>query len=73
MKLITAFIQPDKLSDVKQALFDANIKKMSVTNSLGCGQQGGFQEHYRGRSRSCPCIAASSQGSDYCVSTGQSW
>ena len=48
MKLITAFIQPDKLSDVKQALFDADIKKMSVTNALGCGQQGGFVEHYRG-------------------------
>ena len=48
MKLITVYIQPDKLNDVKQALFEANIKKMSVTNALGCGQQGGFQEHYRG-------------------------
>ena len=48
MKLITVYIQPDKLNDVKQSLFDADIKKMSVTNALGCGQQGGVQEHYRG-------------------------
>jgi len=41
MKLITAYIQPEKLEEVKQALFDAEVGKMSVTNSLGCGQQGG--------------------------------
>ena len=49
MKLITAFIQPDKLTDVKMALFEKNIRKMSVTNILGCGQQGGFSESYRGQ------------------------
>ncbi len=48
MKLITAYIQPEKLTDVKEALFRAEIKKMSVTNSLGCGQQGGYIETYRG-------------------------
>jgi len=48
MKLIIAYIQPDKLPDVKEALFRADVKKMSVTNSLGCGQQGGFLETYRG-------------------------
>lgn len=48
MKLIIAFIQPDKLSDVKKALCAAEIFKMSVTNSLGCGQQKGFTETYRG-------------------------
>jgi nitrogen regulatory protein P-II 1 len=48
MKLITAYIQPDKLNSVKQALFEANIGKMSVVNALGCGQQGGFHESYRG-------------------------
>ncbi len=49
MKLLTAFIQPEKLNDVKRALFAAEIRKMSVTNCLGCGQQGGFPEHYRGQ------------------------
>lgn len=48
MKLITAYIQPQKLNDVKQALFEADIKKMSVTTALGCGQQAGFHENYRG-------------------------
>ena len=48
MKLVIAYIQPEKLTEVKQALFAADIKKMSVTNSLGCGQQGGYTETYRG-------------------------
>jgi nitrogen regulatory protein P-II 2 len=48
MKLIIAFIQPERLNAVKQALYDAEIFKMSVTNALGCGQQKGFHESYRG-------------------------
>ena len=48
MKLIVAMIQPHKLPDVKKALFDADVSKMTVTNALGCGQQKGFTETYRG-------------------------
>ena len=48
MKLIVAYIQPEKLNDVKKELYKADIKKMSVTNALGCGQQGGYHESYRG-------------------------
>ena len=48
MKLIIAYIQPEKLNDVKQALDDAEVFKMSVTNALGCGQQRGYRESYRG-------------------------
>ena len=48
MKLIIAMIQPHKLPDVKKALYDAEIYKMTVTNVLGCGQQKGFTETYRG-------------------------
>ena len=48
MKLIVAYIQPDKLNSVKQALYDKQIYKLSVTNALGCGQQKGFHEAYRG-------------------------
>ena len=48
MKLIVAMIQPHKLPDVKQALYDADVFKMTVTNALGCGQQKGFTETYRG-------------------------
>lgn len=48
MKLIIAYIQPHKLNDVKQSLYKAEVYKMSVTNSLGCGQQKGYHESYRG-------------------------
>ena len=48
MKLIVALIQPEKLPDVKQALFDADIHKMTVTNAIGAGQQKGYSETYRG-------------------------
>ncbi len=48
MKLVVAYIQPEKLSDVKGALYDAEVFKMSVTNALGCGQQKGYREAYRG-------------------------
>jgi nitrogen regulatory protein P-II 1 len=48
MKLIIAYIQPHKLEDVKKALAEAKVGKMSVTNSLGCGAQMGYEESYRG-------------------------
>jgi nitrogen regulatory protein P-II 1 len=48
MKLIIAYIQPEALNDVKQALYDAEVYKMSVTNAMGCGQQKGYHETYRG-------------------------
>ena len=48
MKLIIAYIQPHKLEDVKKALAEAEVGKMSVTNSLGCGAQMGYEERYRG-------------------------
>jgi len=48
MKLVIAYIQPHKLSDVKQELYKAEVYKMSITNALGCGQQMGYTETYRG-------------------------
>ena len=48
MKLIVAYIQPDKLNAVKQELFKDEIHKISVTNAMGCGQQMGYTETYRG-------------------------
>lgn len=48
MKLIIAMIQPHKLPDVKKALYEAEVFKMTVTNALGCGQQKGYTETYRG-------------------------
>lgn len=48
MKMIIAMIQPHQLPATKKALFDADVRKMTVTNVLGCGQQGGYSETYRG-------------------------
>ena len=49
MKLIIAYIQPEKLPSVKDELFKAEVFKISVIpNALGCGQQKGFTEEYRG-------------------------
>jgi nitrogen regulatory protein P-II 1 len=48
MKLIIAYIQPHALNDVKQELYKAEVYKMSVTNAMGCGQQKGYAEHFRG-------------------------
>lgn len=48
MKLVIAIVQPEKLTDVKQALSDAKVGKMTVSNVIGCGAQGGYTENYRG-------------------------
>ncbi|MBP7738920.1 MAG: P-II family nitrogen regulator [Spirochaetes bacterium] len=48
MKLIIAVVQPEKLTDVKQALTEAKVGKMTVSNVIGCGSQGGYTETYRG-------------------------
>ncbi|MBU1003897.1 MAG: P-II family nitrogen regulator [Proteobacteria bacterium] len=48
MKLIIAYIRPERLSAVKKALFAKSIYSMTVTNVLGSGRQKGFTETYRG-------------------------
>lgn len=48
MKLIIAYIRPERLSAVKQALYAKEIYSMTVTNVLGSGRQKGFTETYRG-------------------------
>lgn len=48
MKLIVAYIQPERLNSVKQALYEREVYKISITNALGCGQQKGYHETYRG-------------------------
>ena len=48
MKLIIAYIRPECLNSVKQALYAQKIYNMSVTNVLGSGRQKGFTETYRG-------------------------
>jgi len=52
MKMIIAIVQPEKLDAVKEALFHAEVHKMTVSRVRGCGQQMGFTEHYRGQVQS---------------------
>lgn len=48
MKLITAVIKPFKLEDVRQALAEAGVQGMTVTEVKGFGRQKGHTELYRG-------------------------
>ena len=48
MKLITAIIKPGKFDEVKNALRDAGVKGMTVSEVSGVGRQGGHVEVYRG-------------------------
>jgi nitrogen regulatory protein P-II 1 len=48
MKLVTAIVKPFKLDDVKEALKDAGIQGMTVTEVQGFGRQRGHTEVYRG-------------------------
>ena len=48
MKLITSVIKPFKLEDVRQALAEAGVQGMTVTEVKGFGRQKGHTELYRG-------------------------
>jgi len=48
MKLVIAYIRPERLNAVKQALFARGVFKLSVTNALGCGRQKGHAQRFRG-------------------------
>ena len=49
MKLITAIIRPEKLADVKAALFKVGVTGMSLTKIAGHGGEHEVLEHYRGQ------------------------
>ncbi len=48
MRKIEAVIKPFKLDDVKQALVEAGIQGMTITEVRGFGRQKGHTEVYRG-------------------------
>ncbi|WP_265571073.1 P-II family nitrogen regulator [Sphingomicrobium nitratireducens] len=48
MKKIEAIIKPFKLDDVKDALADAGVSGLTVTEVKGFGRQKGHTELYRG-------------------------
>ncbi|HEY8526769.1 MAG TPA: P-II family nitrogen regulator [Acidimicrobiales bacterium] len=48
LSLITAIVKPHKLDDVKDALREAGVTGMTVTEVRGFGRQSGHTETYRG-------------------------
>ncbi len=48
MKKIEAIIRPHKLEDIREALLEAGIQGMTVTEVQGFGRQKGHSETYRG-------------------------
>src|SRR3972149_2924577 len=48
MKMVVAIIKPFKLDDVREALSEAGVHGMTVTEVKGYGRQKGHTELYRG-------------------------
>ena len=48
MKKISAIVRPEKLEPLKEALFQANVSGMTISQVQGCGNQHGWKEYYRG-------------------------
>ncbi len=48
MKLIIAYVKPERFKEVKMELYKADIFRMSVSRARGCGEQKGFIEVFRG-------------------------
>jgi len=51
MKLIIAYVKPERFKEVKKELYKAEVYKMSVSKVRGCGQQKGFTEVFRATSQ----------------------
>ena len=49
MKLIIAIIQPNRLEEVKAALTEVEVFRLTVMDCQGFGRQKGQTEVYRGR------------------------
>ncbi|MEM8929551.1 MAG: P-II family nitrogen regulator [Acidobacteriota bacterium] len=48
MKLITAIVRPEKLNDVLEALFRAEVRGLTITRAMGHGGELETVETYRG-------------------------
>lgn len=48
MKLITAIVRPERLPQVKAALFRAGVTGITISRVSGHGGERELQEHYRG-------------------------
>ena len=48
MKKVAAVVRPEKLEDLKEALFEAGARGMTIYEVQGCGSQHGWKEYVRG-------------------------
>lgn len=48
MKRISAIVRPERMEAVKDALFAIQVSGMTISQVMGCGNQHGWKEHYRG-------------------------
>ena len=56
MKLVSAYIKPFKLDDVREALTKTGVKGLSITEIKGFGRQKGQTEIYRGAEYTVPFL-----------------
>ena len=52
MKKITAIVRQEKLEVLKDALFAADVRGMTINQVQGCGAQHGWKEYVRGKDAS---------------------
>ena len=48
MKRIIAIVRPEKMEQLKEALFAADVSGMTIAQVMGCGNQHGWSEYFRG-------------------------
>ncbi len=48
MKRIIAIVRTEKLEPLKEALFKVDTSGMTISQVMGCGNQHGWSEYYRG-------------------------
>ena len=48
MKRIIAIVRTEKLEPLKEALFKVDTSGMTISKVMGCGNQHGWSEYYRG-------------------------
>jgi nitrogen regulatory protein PII len=72
IELVMAYVRPDKLSDVKQALAEAGAPSLTVTDVSGRGTQPAKKSQWRGEEYTVDlhqkvkieCVVADVEGSD---------
>ena len=48
MERIIAIVRPEKMEPLKEALFAADVSGMTIAQVMGCGNQHGWSEYFRG-------------------------